>query len=37
MPIWPKGDSRNEFLNRITGCDLACQSELLDGGNSDEE
>jgi predicted membrane-bound spermidine synthase len=36
-PVWPKGDSRKEFLNRITGCDSACQSEILNGGSPDAD
>lgn len=36
-PVWPKGDSRKEFLSRITGCDSACQLEILKGGNSNAE
>jgi len=37
IPVWPKGDSRKEFLSRITGCDPACQLEILKGGNSNAE
>ena len=36
-PVSPKGDSREEFLKRIIGCDPACQPEILKGWNPDTD
>jgi hypothetical protein len=37
IPVWPKGDTREEFLNRIVGCDSACRSEIFEGGTNSAE
>ena len=36
-PVWSKDDSQEDFLNRITGCDFVCKSEILNESDESAE
>ena len=29
VPVWPKGDSRQKFIERISGCDASCKEGIF--------
>jgi len=36
-PVWPKGDTRQKFIDRIIQCDSACQATFINQTNQETE